>query len=78
MVTEDENTDKKGRGRPKKGHSEDKVIELQIRGSKMYFSIIVLFFFKLGIQIKAEMLTLVLLNKLRCHAHFQFSANQIT
>ena len=24
------------------------------------------------------MLTLVILNKLRCHAHFQFSANQIT
>ena len=23
-------------------------------------------------------LTLVLLNKLRCHAHFQFSANQVT
>ena len=26
----------------------------------------------------AKFLTLVLLNKLRCHAHFLFSANQIT
>ena len=25
-----------------------------------------------------EYLTLVMLNKLTCHAHFQFSANQIT
>ena len=25
-----------------------------------------------------QLLTLVLLNKLRCHAHFQFTANQIT
>ena len=27
---------------------------------------------------RSDILTLVLLNKLRCHAHFQFTANQIT
>ena len=28
--------------------------------------------------IRPVQLTLVMLNKLRCHAHFKFSANQIT
>ena len=31
-----------------------------------------------GEYYKEHILTLVLLNKLRYHAHFQFSANQIT
>ena len=28
--------------------------------------------------IKKKKVTLVMLNKLRCHTHFQFSANQVT
>ena len=31
-----------------------------------------------GYLLNFNLFTLVLLNKLRCHAHFQFSANQIT